>query len=123
MMFSAREPEGRTKWEDYPQSIKDLKGMYWDEKDKQIKWITMWDYTVDMALKRSAWVIGAAGKGKSTLQGVWSRFWCRSCMKSTYLYGKAIDPVGMLCRDNKLQDVGAMCLAEFKFNYAPKGHA
>ena len=115
MTFSAKEPDGRTKWEDYPEAIKNIKGMYWDPDAKQIKWVTMWDYTVAMALERCAWVIGGAGKGKSTLQGVWSRFWCRSCTKNNYLYGKAIDPVGAMCRDNKMQDIGALCLADFKF--------
>ena len=32
MIKSAQEPEGRTWWDDYPQWIKDIKGMYYDEE-------------------------------------------------------------------------------------------
>ena len=89
--------------------------MYWDEQTCEIKWCTMWEYTVSLALGRSAWFVGPAGLGKSTLQAVWARFWCRSCLKPSYLYGKAIDPIGVLSRDGKLDCVGALCLADFNF--------
>ena len=115
MIFSAREPQDHTKWENYPQYIKDLQGMYWDEKTREIKWCTMWEYTVSLAFGRSAWFVGPAGLGKSTLQAVWARFWCRSCVKPSYLYGKAIDPIGVLSRDNKLDCIGALCLADINF--------
>ena len=36
-------------------------------------------------------------------------------MKPSYLYGKAIDPIGVLSRDNKLDCVGALCLVDFNF--------
>ena len=115
MICSAAETGEYTKWEDYPQEIKDMKGMYWDEVAQEIKWCTAWDYTVDLALKRSAWLIGPSGIGKSTLQAVWARFWCRSCLKPSFLYGKHIDPIGVLSKDNKIDCVGAMCLADFNF--------
>ena len=61
--------------------------MHWDEQKQETNTCTMWEYIVNEALDRSAWLVGPAGLGKSTQQLVWARFWCRSCLKLTYLYG------------------------------------
>ena len=120
MIKSAQEPEGRASWEDYPQWIKDLKGWYYDEREKKIKECTMWDYTNEMTLDRSAWLIGRAGLGKSSLQRVWARFQGRSENKGHYVEGKSIDPLGVLSKNGGLRDVGCLCLADFDFRTLQK---
>ena len=74
----------------------------------------MWEYTTNLELKRSAWIIGPAGIGKSTLQKHWARFWCRSAKKAKFIEGKSIDPLGILSKDGKMNDYGALCLSDFE---------
>ena len=115
MIFSAEEAPGMTWWDDYPQHVKDIKGWYYDEKVKKIKECTMWEFTTKLDLKRSAFIIGPAGIGKSTLQRLWARFWCRSAKKTKFIEGKSIDPLGILSKDGRMQDFGALCLSDFDF--------
>ena len=115
MIKSAKEPPGRTTWDNYPQRIKDIKGWYYDVDTQKIKECTMEDYTYNISVDRSAWLIGSAGTGKSELQRVWARFMCRSDNKSQYLEGKSIDPLGLLSRNGMLKEMGVLCLSDFDF--------
>ena len=92
MIKSIEEPQGRTWWDDYPQWIKDVKGRYFDAAEQKVKECTMWQYTTDLALYRTAWLIGPAGLGKSTLQRVWARFQGRSENKNFFIEAKSVDP-------------------------------
>ena len=85
---SINDQPDRTWWENYPQWIKDIKGWYYDEHEKKIKECTMWEYTNELILDRSEWLIGRAGLGKSSLQRVWARFQGRSENKGHYVDGQ-----------------------------------
>ena len=113
MINSIEEPHGRTWWDDYPQWMKDIKAWYYDGDDQTIKECTMWQYTTDLILDRTAWLIGPASMGKSTLQRVWARFQGRSENKKQYIGGKSIDPIDILSKNGGLKEVGCLCLTDF----------
>ena len=93
----------------------EYQGILLRRDNSTIKHVTMWEYTVRFALKRSVWLVGPMGIGKSTLQCVWARFWCRSCGKTSFIEGKSIDPIGILSKDNTIENIGAMILCDFNF--------
>ena len=41
--------------------------------------------------------------------------WCRSCNKTKYIDGKSVDPIGLLSKDGKMNDIGALSLSDFDF--------
>ena len=111
---SAIEPKGRLRWDQYPADVRGMRGVHLNERTMTFEYITAAEYTdTEIHMRKSAWLVGRSGAGKSTMQGAWGRMFCRRRNKLVYFDGKSIDPIGLLTKDGQMDSFGALMLADF----------
>ena len=74
---------------------------------------TLGDYTHGIQHeRRSLWIIGGAGSGKSLFQQALGRFFCRCNQAELYIFTKTIDALGLLSMANEVDNKGHIAFSD-----------
>ena len=101
--------------DNFPQVL-DIEGWGFCPSTKAFVRTTFRNYTDSgLSRQRSAFLVGSAGLGKSTLQRALGRYWAEGYQKSIYVYTGSLDPLGLASKAGSLGRSGAFLFADCEF--------
>jgi hypothetical protein len=96
------------------EAMKNLVGYSWDITFKRIVKHTFKDYLeTDLHLLKSAFFLGEGGSGKSTLLHQLCKRFGVMYEKETYIFTKALDPLGTLSKSGHVLQAAAIAITDF----------
>jgi hypothetical protein len=101
---------------DFPERVLNFNVRFWSEKSpNEIGNITLENFVMTAANKRrSLFLISEGGGGKNELTKSLGRVYCRRTGLSQYMFGKSIDPIGILTKHNEVTNKAMLGLADFE---------
>ena len=91
-----------------------MKGAWVCENEMKFVEVTLEQYMQSTPyLRKFAWFVGRAGSGKSSLQRALSREFSARRKKTVYYEAKAVDPMGILTKEGKMDEFGAIMISDY----------